>query len=57
MLPIDLYMVQFPMPRPEAGEALFEWSAPAIAELLDCPTAPAELYVVEQERRFAAIPF
>jgi hypothetical protein len=39
----------FPTPRAHGARAVFMRSPAAIAELLECPSAPAEFYIVEQE--------
>ena len=47
----ELGAVRFPTPRAHGTRAVFMRSPAAIGDLLECPSAPAELYVVEQETR------
>ena len=49
--PPDVLRTPFPTPLPRAGEALFLRDPLTITDLLACPTAPGEFYLVEREQK------
>jgi hypothetical protein len=46
---VELGAVRFPTPHASGATAVFVRSATAIGDLLECPSAPAEFYIVEHE--------